>query len=236
MQEKAYHNHLKSKGKKDHVIAELVTQVRRFEDYLNRERSKTLDSADLQDLLDFSGKIEQDLPGSTKIVMRGIALYYAYCGQTDLASAAAGLREQQTAKSRKAFLLKDFRGVDPVAVTALAAAGIHNVSQLIAAGGTPQARALLADQTGLALHQILELVKLADLSRLGGLKTIRARLYYDAGFDTLEKIAAQDPEQMRAAIQKFVQRAGFDGIPPLPKEALHTVEAAKKLPRLVIFE
>lgn len=236
MNEKTFSQYLKSKGKKEHVVAELISQVRRFEDFLSHDRSASLDSATVQDILAFGDQIEQASPGRGKVVMRGIALYYAFCGQPELASTAAGLREQQTAKSRKAFMLKDFRGIHPAAVTALSVTGVHSVSQLIAVGATPQARQTLARQTGVDPQHLLELVKLADLSRLGGLKTIRARLYYDAGFDTLDKIAAQDPEEMRSAIQQFVQRTGFDGIAPLPKEALHTVEAARKLPRLVTFE
>jgi hypothetical protein len=60
-------------------------------------------------------------------------------------------------------------------------------------------------------------------------------LYYDAGVDTVEKMAKWDPEKLRAYLEDYVKKTGFNGIPPLPKEALHTVETAKKLPKIVQY-
>jgi predicted RecB family nuclease len=48
----------------------------------------------------------------------------------------------------------------------------------------------LATQTGIPVEVVLELVKLSDLARLPGVKGIRARLYYDAGVDTVENLAS----------------------------------------------
>jgi hypothetical protein len=61
-------------------------------------------------------------------------------------------------------------------------------------------------------------------------KSIRARLYYDAGVDTLDKMAKWNPDKLRTMLIDFVQRTGFDGIAPLPKEAEFTVNEARKLP------
>jgi hypothetical protein len=98
---------------------------------------------------------------------------------------------------------------------------------------TAEARQMLAEQSGVPAAVILELVKLADLARLGGLKGIRARLYYEAGADTLEKIAAYEPEELGAMLADFVARTGFDGIAPLPKEVRNAVANAGRLPKLV---
>jgi hypothetical protein len=79
--------------------------------------------------------------------------------------------------------------VDAQNVQRLGVAGIKNVERMLAAGRTPGARQELADRTGVPLDDVVEFVKLSDLSRLGGVKAVRARLYYDAGVDTLEKMA-----------------------------------------------
>jgi hypothetical protein len=71
---------------------------------------------------------------------------------------------------------------------------------------------------------------------VGGLRSVRARLYYDAGVDTVEGLAAWDPEELRAMLVDFVARTGFDGIAPLPKEARNAVATAKTLERLVEYE
>lgn len=82
---------------------------------------------------------------------------------------------------------------------------------------------------------ILELVKLADLSRIVGLKRKRARLYYDAGLDTMDKIAKWDYKEMQQMFVEFVERTGFDGSPPTPSEAACAVKLARYLPRIVEY-
>jgi hypothetical protein len=168
--------------------------------------------------------------------VRGIALYYRCTGHPDLASAATEIREAGIAKTRKIFPLKDFQGIDPEDVRKLASAGIANVEQMLAAGRTPVSRASLAEQTGVSPAVILELVKLSDLSRLGGLKSIRARLYYDTGADRPARIARWEPENLHKMLSEFVQRTGFPGIAPLPKEVRNAVAHSRQLPQVVIYE
>jgi hypothetical protein len=89
----------------------------------------------------------------------------------------------------------------------------------------------LAQKTGVSLGSIEELVKLSDLARIPRVKGIRARLYLDAGVDTLDKLAACEPGALRAMLVEFVARSGSEGIAPLPKEAAFTAAQARKLPR-----
>lgn len=135
-----------------------------------------------------------------------------------------------TAKKNNPFKLRDFRGLDPIHVEALAARGIKTAERLLAAAATPFQRAVLAQETNIPTEAILEMVKLSDLARLPGVKGIRARLYYDAGVDSVAKMAAWEPEPLRLMVTEFVQRTGFDGIPPLPKEVSSTIANARKLP------
>lgn len=71
------------------------------------------------------------------------------------------------------------------------------------------------------------------MSRIGAVKTIRARLYHDGGVDTVEKMAELEPEELWNLMIDFVERTGFDGIAPLPKEAEYTIESACKLPKII---
>ena len=59
------------------------------------------------------------------------------------------------------------------------------------------------------MERILEYLKLSDLPRLRGLKGVRARLCYDAGSDTLDKLSSWDPEESRPMLIDFVRRTGF---------------------------
>jgi len=73
------------------------------------------------------------------------------------------------------------------------------------------------------------------LTRIIGLRKKRARLYYDAGFGTLSKIAKWEPEKMRQMLIKFVDRTDFDGTASTPSEAAFTVKLARYLLNIVEY-
>ncbi|MFH2040496.1 MAG: DUF4332 domain-containing protein [Chloroflexota bacterium] len=138
-------------------------------------------------------------------------------------------------KKRNPFKLREFRGIHPDFIAALETLRIKNADQMLTAGRTRQQRSTLARDTGIPEDAILELVKLSDLARLPGVKGIRARLYYDAGVDSVEEMTHWDPEALRIMVTKFVEQTGFDGIPPLPKEVSSTIANAKKLPKIIEY-
>jgi hypothetical protein len=191
-----------------------------------------VDKAQKQDILDYAKSLEKN---KIKTQVRGLALYYRYVGDASLAKAAHALREEQTAKTRQVFKLRKFRGVDLENVAKLETIGIFNVEQMLEAGKTSGDRQKLSKRTGIPLASILEFVKLSDLSRLGAIKNVRARLYYDAGLDTPDKFTQWDADELRQMLIKFVKRTGFDGIAPLPKELRNAIEKAKNLPKVVQY-
>jgi hypothetical protein len=138
-----------------------------------------------------------------------------------------------SAKKQNPFKLKDFIGVNPDQIAKLTAVGVKTTAQMLSFGRTPDGRANLARQAGIPLEVVLELVKLSDLARLPGVKGIRARLYYAAGVDTVEKLAAYEPEALLRLSAEFVRTTAFPGIAPLPKEVSSTIATARKLPKLV---
>lgn len=138
-------------------------------------------------------------------------------------------------KIRNPFKLRDFLGVNQEWIARLEALGIKTSDQMLRAGASPEMRAALAEKTGIPVEGILELVKLSDLARLPGVKGIRARLYYAAGVDCVEKLASWEPEALRLMATRYVESTGFPGIPPLPREVSSTVTNARQLPRVVEF-
>ncbi len=138
-----------------------------------------------------------------------------------------------TEKKHNPFKLRDFRGIDPAFIAKLEACHIKNAEQLLAAGLTRKQRSTLAQEVNVPEMVLLELVKLSDLARLPGVKGIRARLYYDAGVDSVEKMAAWEPEALRRMVISYVEQTGFSGIAPLPKEVRSTVANALKLPKVL---
>lgn len=138
-----------------------------------------------------------------------------------------------SAKRVNPFKLKEFRGIEPEHLQRLEMLRIKTAEQVLKAGDTRKKRTALAKESGIPSSAILELVKLSDLSRLPGVKGIRARLYYDAGVDTVEKMATWDPDKLLRKMSQYVERTGFDGIVPLPKEVSSTIANAQKLERVV---
>ncbi|HVP21413.1 MAG TPA: DUF4332 domain-containing protein [Anaerolineaceae bacterium] len=136
-------------------------------------------------------------------------------------------------KRRNPFKLKDFRGVNTDFIARMEARKIKNTGQMLVAGHTSDLRAVLAKETGISEKVILELVQLSDLARLPRVKGIRARLYHKAGVDSVEKMASWEPEALRKMVTEYVERTGFNGIPPLTKEVSSTIANARRRPKVV---
>jgi len=223
---------LKRAGKKPHVIDGLVKQVQGFEDYLAKARKAKLEKATAQDLKGYVKTLDPDV---AKKRVRGLILYFHHVGKAALAKLAGKIREQGIAKTRKVMQLRELLGVDPKDVAKLKEMGIITTEDLLAAAKTPTARKKLGKQAGITQKALLELVKLSDLARIWAVKSIRTRLYYDAGLDTPDKFTSWDPDELRKMLVDFVKRTGFKGIAPLPKEIRFTIAAARKLPPAVEY-
>jgi hypothetical protein len=232
MDERAFRLFLERMGKKEHVVNGLVDQVRAFEAYLTGAGRVGLEAVGEQELRDYVTTLD---PKAVKRQVRGLALYYRFAGNEPLARLAGHIRERLIAKTRRPFKLRGFRGVRLEEVAQLEAAGVVTVEDALSAGRTPEDRRQLAERTGVPLASILELVKLSDLSRIGAVKSVRARLYYDAGLDTPHKFAQWEPEALRAMLVEWVERTGFNGIAPLPKEVRNAIATARSLPTIIEY-
>jgi hypothetical protein len=234
-----FFKYLKKSGRTDDVAERVVRLVNVFSDFLLGRKNTTPDHANESDLdafITFVDKEQANLPKhddispSAKSYLWAIRYYYRFIENPEMERYAALLREARI--KRKPFALKDFRGVDYAQIDCLASAGIRNTNQMLKAGKTHQMRQQLAEKIGVPEQAICELVRLSDLARIPGIKGIRARLYHDAGIDSIEKMARMEVEEILAATAKFVAESGFDGVPPLPAEVRHSIATAKKLPKI----
>jgi hypothetical protein len=164
--------------------------------------------------------------------LRAIKAYAGYTSNYEMEMAA---NELLGARYAAQYKLKDFKDVASEDVKNLSLKGIKTVKQMLDAGSTKKDRKTLAKETGVPYEIILELVKLPDLARIPGLRKVRARLYYDAGLDTVEKIADCDPADLIKTLAGFIEKTGFDGIAPLQKEAATAVATAKYIPKIVEY-
>ena len=234
MDEAEFGEFLRRGGRSSNAVKRCIRFVREFEAYLQEHgQGQAVADAGPDDLEGFVNWIEQVPKSSANTHLWALRYYYDYSSNEEMCHLAGVLRQQRI--KGKAFLLKGFRGVEPKDLGRLSAAGIHTSDQMLEAGKTPRDRQALAAATGIPQEVILEFVKLSDLARIRGVKGTRARLYYDAGIETVEQIAGLDPDQLRATVVEFVERTDFDGVATLPAEARFTVAEARKLPRLIEY-
>lgn len=85
--------------------------------------------------------------------------------------------------------IKDFDGISETTVLVFEQLGISNTQKLYERVINPVKRAELSGLTGISNAEILELAKLADLSRIKWAGAGFVRLLYDLGVDTVEKIS-----------------------------------------------
>ncbi len=234
MDEEGFQKFLKKGGRSPRATKGVIVTVLKYERYLREERGlERLDQAKPDDLEAFVLHVEEKKKDAAKKYLHGIHYYYEYTQNNEMRSLASNLRQQRIKQTP--FPLRDFLKINPAFIEKLEAQGIRNANQMLTAGKTPKTRQELSTKTGIPAEAILELVKLSDLTRIFGVKSIRARLYYDAGVDTLDKMAQWNPAELRTMLTDFVQRTGFNGIAPLPKEAEFTVKEARKLPRIIKY-
>ncbi|UCH32431.1 MAG: DUF4332 domain-containing protein [Candidatus Bathyarchaeota archaeon] len=229
MDEEGFRRYLKKTGKSRTKIEFNLRNVKRFEEHLLQSKRKKLEDAAPSDLKNYVNWAKET---GTKIWLWVFNRYYTYKQNDELFCSTNELIGIQSVRKSK---LKDFLGVNPKHVQALKAEGIITAEQMLKAGKTRADREKLSVKSGVPLDSILELVKLSNLSRIIGLGKKRARLFYDAGLDTMDKIAEWNSEEMRQMLLEFVERTGFDGSASTPSEAAFTVKLAKYLPRIIEY-
>jgi hypothetical protein len=233
MNEDALRRHLKKKRKSESTIERSLEYTSLFSGFLEEFRGgKKVEESEPADLEEFVSWLEEN-DQSPNAVLWGVRFCFEFVGSKEMVKKAAELRERRI--ERKAFLLADFRGVSPRHAERLSTMGIESVSQMLEAGRSNALRKTLAKKSQIPIGIIEELALLSDMARIPGLKAIRARLYYDAGVDTLDKLAAWDPDKLRAMLIEFIETSGFDGVAPWPKETTGAVESARRLPRILEF-
>ena len=228
----AFRQFLKAGGRSVNAALRAVEYVRQFEEYLELN-DVDLDDADPYDLESYVAGLEAEPGISAKLDLWGITYYYQFVDDPIMVHVAATMRRDRVEQTP--FRLRQFRGIDQNTTDRLAAAGIRSVEDLLKVGTSASDRAALAVQADVPIAEVEELVRLADLARVPGLKSIRARLYLDAGVRSVADLAARDAEGLTSILREFVAETGFDGIAPLAGETRHAIEIARKLPPLITW-
>jgi predicted flap endonuclease-1-like 5' DNA nuclease len=145
------------------------------------------------------------------------------------------LRREVNALLPKPRNLREFPGIGPATVEKLERMGIKNSKQLFERARSRAQRVALARETGIASDELMELVKLSDLSRVYGVGPVFARLLYEAGVDTVQAIARAEAPQLFDKLAEAYLEAGNSRVDFKERDIAFCIQMAKRLPRSIEY-
>ena len=234
MQEKDFVAYLKKKGKSGKTIERYLDSVKKYLEFLQVKcGERSIEESCEEDLRRFAEHLVHSEPKRAYTVLWGVDTLYRFIRKEQMHMLADSLKWEVHHKPLK---LKEIVGVDSEHAARLEGLGVVDVKDILREGRTYDARVSLAQRAEVPLGSVLSLVKMAELSRIAGVGAQRTRLYHDAGYDTLKKLARADSEDMRAYLTDWVKETGFEGAPPTRPEASHTVKMAGFLESRIEFK
>lgn len=163
------------------------------------------------------------------------SLLLAACGTAPTAPRPAALAKRSAVAVQSHVYTLDEMGVGKKQLRALEQAGITNSTDLLGAARTDYGRGKLVATTGIDPAQLLTIVNMVDMLRVGGIGPAQSRLLYEAGVHTVKELAQRNPETLQAAVaelndtERLVERTpGLDTVSKW-------VEEAKALDRVVSY-
>jgi len=126
--------------------------------------------------------------------------------------------------------IADFIEIAKGTISNLEKIGISNTEKLYDKVIKKSDRQKLADSTGIKYQDILQLTKLADLSRIKWVGVTYAQMLCDLGVDTVEKVAKSDPTDLHARINQMIKEKNiFKGAIGL-NDVKILIDSANELP------
>lgn len=209
-------------------VKRIIKSVDMFENYL-LDLNKTLNSAIPDDLDNFLSEYTNKYVSIYYI--EDLKHYYALRKNKVMQNTVEKMKYKYTPP----YKLTNFKNINTEYLNKLIKVGIKTNNQLLNACKSNDERKKLSTKIDIPLKEINKITKMSDLCRIYAVKSTRAELYYEAGIDTVEKIAKLSPEKLRNIVVKYAEENDFSGTPTLPKEAKFTVDFAKKLHKIAEF-
>ena len=232
LDENGFSLYMKEKKNPQGKIDSYIKRVKRFEKYLNvNEVGKSIKDLTIEDLKKFVEWAKENNINAYQEFF-GIREYYRFLRIKKLSYSCNFVMQMIQLEK---FKLKNFMTANQEYAKKLAEIGLKTASQILEVGKTIKERETLARKSGVPVGAVLKFVKLANLARCPGHMKKRACLYYEAGLDTFDKIAEQDPEAMIKFLNDFIKKTGFDGSAPILVDARSSVENSKRVPRIIEF-
>ena len=145
------------------------------------------------------------------------------------------LKREATSYLPKPVNLRVVPGLDVRYVASLDAVGIKHSKHLFERATSKTDRAALSELAGVPGDDLLEIVRMSDLAKIGGVGPVFARILYEAGVGSLEELARWSPEDLFERLhavndEKYYTRAMIS-----LKDVRHCIETARELPKVIEY-
>jgi len=145
------------------------------------------------------------------------------------------LKREVGSYTPKPFNLSKVPATDPEVSDKFEAVGIKNTRHLFDRGQTRLERAQLSRQTGLPESAVLEMMRIADLSRIWGVGPFFTRILYEAGYESVQAVAGADLDKMYQEVNQVNKEKGYTPIMASKGEVGMCIDYAKLLPVAVEY-
>lgn len=141
------------------------------------------------------------------------------------------LRREINSYVSKKRKINEFPSLDTQFVNKLEAMNIKDTQQYFDKVFTVADRTDLANTIGLGMEHVLELTRLADVTRLRYVNQAFATLLVQAGYDSVEKISRSDPDKLYKDIKKANEESKYYRGAIGLKDIKYLINDAQELPR-----
>lgn len=117
----------------------------------------------------------------------------------------------------------------------LESAGVKNTKQLFNKARTIQEREVFSRLTGISADELLELIKLTDLSRIKWIGPIFTRMFFESGVDTAEKVSRAKAADLFKRLKAINEKHGFTRANFIENDLRIAIDVAKDVPKNVEY-
>lgn len=146
------------------------------------------------------------------------------------------LRREVNSYLPKPVNLEKFPEVEKSTITKLNYTGIKNTAHLFKKIKTNADREKLSAETGLTEEKILELTKLADLSRVKWIGPVFARIFLDSGTDTVEKLSSSDAKTLYEKLVDINNEKQYTKAKFIENDVSLCIDVAQMVPKVIEYD
>ena len=139
------------------------------------------------------------------------------------------LRRELSSYFPKSVALSDFPDIDEELLNVLVEHGIRNSKKYFENASNATQRHELAVQTGLDEADLLELACLTDLTRIGGVGPVFARMLYEIGIQRVEDLQSNTAEEVLQKNEEINAQKGYTGVKLSVKDIRYCQDKARFL-------